>query len=254
MFLAAHPDSLCVSSCHQKLYLPWIPPPATDSSIYRRYKTITNELSKLIEAAAKHDIENRLGGQRRPIPADSIAGVSLSGLTDIVRRESPDLSQLQESLHVSSSILTERGEGKMRKEEKTIQSSLSLHPINVVELTPVDIDIKPITSGKGDEAIATEQLINNSKFTSVLAMVLRFMRADELNKQDTVSIREIFDLSTNRPSWEKLLKILKADDGFGIAFKEGQQVSMINNQIRMSNERQFLACLQHLHNSKHFKV
>ena len=126
---------------------------------------------------------------------------------------------------------------------------MSLHPIDVVELTPVNIDIEPIISGKGDEAIATEQLINNSNSTSVLAMVLHFMRADELDKQDIVSMRDIFDLSTNRPSWEKLLEILKADDGFGIAFKEGQQVLMINNQIRVSNERQFLACLQHLLNS-----
>lgn len=109
-----------------------------------------------MEAAAKYNIENRLGGQHRPIPADSTAGVSLSVLIDIIRRESPDLSQLQESLHVSSSILTERGEGKIRKEEEAIQSSLLLHPIDVVELTPVDIDIEPIRLGKGDEAIATE--------------------------------------------------------------------------------------------------
>lgn len=35
-----------------------------------------------MEVVVKYNLENRLGGERRPVPADSIAGVSLSGLTE----------------------------------------------------------------------------------------------------------------------------------------------------------------------------
>lgn len=251
MFLATHPDSFCISSCHQKLYLPWIPPPATDSNVYRRYKVITNELSKLMEAAAKHDMEKRLG-ERRPVPADSTAGVSLSGLTDVARTRSQFPLQSQTDFHISSDIIVEGSgaiEGNIRGEEETIKSPSSFQPIDVVELTPPNVGIEPVTLDTGDVAIVTEQLVNNSNSTSVLAMVFHFMRADDFDKQDIVSMRDIFDLSINRPSWVKLLEILKVDDDFGIAFQEGQQVLIVNDRIRVSNERQFLACLQHLLNS-----
>ena len=82
LFLTNHPDSFSVSSCHQKLYPSWIPPPAVESKVYRRCKAITIELSKVMEATPKQDLDGRLGTTRRPIPADSTAGVSLSGLTD----------------------------------------------------------------------------------------------------------------------------------------------------------------------------
>ncbi len=80
-------------------------------------------------------------------------------------------------------------------------------------------------------------------------MIFHFIRTDDVNKQDIISMRDIFDPSTNCPSWAKLLEILKTDHDFGVAFKESQEVLMINNQIRVGNERQFLACLQYLHNS-----
>ncbi len=250
MFLATHPETFCISSCHQKLYLPWIPPPATDSSIYRRYKVITNELSKLMEAAAKTDMETRLGGERRPVPADSTAGVSLSGLTDlaITGSQVPWHSQTDDQVN-SGTVMEGREaiEGNVRVEEETIESPLSFHPIDVVELTPSNIRIEPVPLDVGD--VVTEQLINNSNSTMVLAMVFHFIRADDFDKQNIVSMRDIVDLSTNRPSWMKLLEILKADDDFGIAFQEGQQVLIVNNRIRVSNERQFLACLQYLLNS-----
>ena len=35
-----------------------------------------------MEAVAKYDLENRLGGERRPIPADSTVRVSLLGLLE----------------------------------------------------------------------------------------------------------------------------------------------------------------------------
>ena len=61
MFLTTHPESFCVSSCHQKLYLTWIPPPAVGPKMYRRYKTLTTELSKVMEATARQALEGRMG-------------------------------------------------------------------------------------------------------------------------------------------------------------------------------------------------
>lgn len=57
-------------------------PPAADSSIYKRYKAIATELSKVMEATARQDLEGHIGCLRRHVPADSTAGVSLSGLTE----------------------------------------------------------------------------------------------------------------------------------------------------------------------------
>jgi hypothetical protein len=251
MFLATHPESFCISSCHQKLYLPWIPPPATDPSIYRRYKFITNELSKLMEAAAKHDLENRLGGGRRPVPADSTAGVSLSGLTESARMGSQALLQSQADFLMGSDVTMEGSvavERSITGEGETLSES-SFHPIDVVNLTPPNMVIERVTMDREEAAIATGQIIENSNSISVLAMVFHVMRADDVNKQNIVSIRDIYDPSIDFPSWVKLLEILKDDDECGIFFQQGQQFLIVNDRIRMTNERQFLACLQYLLNS-----
>ena len=249
MFLVTHPESFCISSCHQKLYLPWIPPPATDPSIYRRYKSITNELSKLMEAAAKYDLENRLGGERRPVPADSTAGVSLSGLAGM---GSQALLQSQLDSNIGPDVTREESVAigrSMTGEGETPPEPLC-HPISVVGLTPPNMFIEQVTIDRKEEAIATGQLIENSNSISVLAMVFHFMRADDINKQNIVSIRDIFDPSTNFPSWVKLLEILKDDDDeHGVFFQEGQHFLIVNDRIQVTNERQFLACFQYLLNS-----
>jgi hypothetical protein len=55
---------------------------------------------------------------------------------------------------------------------------------------------------------------------------------------------------TNRPSWEKLLEILGQDGEFELGFREGRDFIMINGNIRVANERQFLASIQYLYNIK----
>ena len=249
MFLATHPESFCISSCHQKLYLPWIPPPATDPSIYRRYKSITNELSKLMEAAAKHDLENRLGGERRPVPADSTAGVSLSGLTESAGMGSQVLLQSQADFLIGSDATMEGSVaiGRSITGEGETLSQSSFHPIDVVNLTPPNMDIERFAMDRKEIATATGQLIESGNSISVLTMVFHFMRADDVNKQNIVSMRDIFDPSTNFPSWVKLLEILK-DDECGVSFQKGQQFLIVNDRIRVTNKRQFLACLQYLLN------
>ncbi len=251
MFLATHPESFCVSSCHQKLYLPWIPPPTADLSVYRQYKAIIRELSKLMEAAAKHDLAGRLGGGRRPVPPDSTAGVSLSGLTEPagmgtqILAESQDNFQLRPNTAMDGDIAIE---GAVTVEGETFEPASSFRPIDVVSLTPY-METEPITLNRTGVATPTEWSLTNNSSTSVLTMVFHFIRTDDVNKQGIISMRDIFDPSTNCPSWAKLLEILKTDHDLGVAFKESQEVLMINNQIRVGNERQFLACLQYLHNS-----
>ena len=249
MFLANHPESFCISSCHQKLYLPWIPPSATNPIIYRRYKSITNELSKLMEAAAKHDMENRLGGGRRLVPADSSAGVSLSGLTESAEILSQAI--LQSPACSPTEFDAVMGEGvaiglSIINAEKT-RSKSSFQPIDVVNLSPPKIDVETVTIDGENSAMVREPIFQESSLISVRAMVFHFMQADDFNRQDIVSMTDIIDPSTDYPSWVKLLEIL-ADDKFGVSFKEGQQVLMVNDRIRVTNERQFLACLQYLLN------
>ena len=133
-------------------------------------------------------------------------------------------------------------------EEDTAELEPSSHPIEVVDLTPFNEEIGPATFNRPLIAILTEQDLENSNLTPISTMVFHFVRAGDANSQDIVSINNILNSSTNYPLWAKLVEVLKADDDFGLAFREGREFLMINNRIRVSNERQFLACLQYLRN------
>ena len=249
MFFITHPDSFGVSSCHQKLYVSWIPPPAVDPSVYKRYKAITTELSKVLEATAKQDLEGRLGSQRKHFPADSTAGVSLSGLTE----SSPLGVGTQIPVGSGSESVVNKYATVGRRttmEEETTESECLFNPIEVVNLTSYNEKIEPTNFHETFTAIPPEQCLGNSDSTPISAMVFHFIRADDANRQDIVSMSDIFDSSANYPSWVNLVEVLKADDNFGLAFTEGREFLMVNNRIRVSNERQFHACLQYLRNSK----
>lgn len=249
MFLATHPEAFGVSSCHQKLYVSWIPPPAANPSVYKRYKGMTIELSKVMEATAKRELEVRLGSLRRHVPADSTAGVSLSGLTESrptgVGAQVPIGSRSEFVVNQNATVGR-----RITMEEDTAESETSFHPIEVVNFTPSNEEIGPATFNRTLMAIPTEQDLENSDSTPISTMVFHFVRAEDANRQDIVSMSDILESSTNHPSWAKLVEVLKADDDFGLAFKEGREFLMINNRIRVSNERQFLACLQYLRNWK----
>ena len=202
-----------------------------------------------MEAAAKHDMENRLGGGRRPVPADSSAGVSLSGLTESAEISSQAILQSPACYPTESDAVM--GEGvaiglSITSAEKT-RSKSSFQPIDVVNLSPPKTDVETVTIDGENWAMVREPIFQESSLISVRAMVFHFMQADDFNRQDIVSMTDIIDPSTDYPSWVKLLEIL-ADDKFGVSFKEGQQVLMVNDRIRVTNERQFLACLQYLLN------
>lgn len=224
-FLVSHPQSFSVSSCHQKLYLPWRPPPATNATIYKQYKTITIELSKDMEAAAKQELQNRLG-LRRPVPPDSTAGVSLSGLMD------PNLTRTQDgSAMIEMVALPEESVAR-----ENICATSPFRPIAVVDLSSSDEELSGFT-------FTTSPMGNSFLYAE---MVFHVMRPGETQRQDIIAIRDIIDPYSGNPSWIRLVDVLRDDSGVG--FKDGEFL-MVNDRIRIGNERQLLACLQYLQNA-----
>lgn len=213
-FLASHPQSFNVSSCHQKLYLNWRPPPAADTTVYRQYKAIVTGLSKAMESIAKHDLQNRLG-LHRPVPPDSTAGVSASGLMDFKKGT--------RNISVASARSVAR------------EVTPPFHPIPLVDISPPDEELCRRPDNRFDVA---------DSFPTT-EMVFHVMRLNETQRQDIVAIRDIMDHHSGEPSWEKLVDLLVNESG--VCLKDGDFL-MVNNRIRVSNERQLLACLQYLRN------
>ncbi|KAL9630478.1 MAG: hypothetical protein Q9164_006393 [Protoblastenia rupestris] len=230
MFLTTHPESFDVSSCHQKLYISWMVPPAADSSIYKRYQAIATELSKVMEATARQDLEGRLDCLRRHVPADSTAGVSLSGLTE-------------SSVAAMVTKLSTEQQCKVATDQNTTTSpGIAMDR----EVSDLESSTRPDTSDNSLMAIPPERRMETSDGSSVFAMVFHLMRANDANRQDIVCMGDIVDSSTNLPSWANLVEILKADNDSGLAFKEDCEWLVVNNGIRVGNERRFRACLQYL--------
>jgi OTT_1508-like deaminase len=229
-FLAGHPQSLSVSSCHQKLYLSWRPPPTAEPRIYKRYKSITTELSKVMEAAAKLELESRLGLRRR-VPPDSSAGVSLGGLVGLssaTERVQDDLATIQ---------ATEKVEN-LEASDISYTASIS-RPTEVVSLTFTDDKLSHAPS-------TTSPTSNPRNPLPVTEMVFHVMRANDIKQQDIIALGNVMDVHSRSPSWSMLLEVLKDDCGIG--FKEAEEYLMFNDRIKVVNERQFLACVQYLRN------
>ncbi len=223
----------------------------TDFSVYRQYKIIIRELSKLMKTAAKHDLADRLDDERRPVSLNFTAKISLSDLTKSARMRTQILAESQNNFQLRSNTAMNENiaiEKAVTIEKETFESASSFRSIYVVNLTSY-MKIESITLNRTEVATSTEWFLTNNSSISILTMIFYFIRTDDVNKQDIISMRDIFDSSTNCLSWAKLLEILKTDHDLRMTFKKSQEVLMINNQIRVSNERQFLACLQYLHNS-----
>jgi len=78
-------------------------------------------------------------------------------------------------------------------------------------------------------------------------MVFHVIRSSETQRQDIIAIRDILDHHSREPSWVRLVDLLMDDSGVG--FEDGDFL-MVNDRIRIGNERQLLACLQYLRNWK----
>lgn len=220
IFLARHPQCFGISSSHQKLYLTWRPPPTTSPTIYRQYKAIIRDLSTAMESIAKQDLQNRLGLRRR-VPPDSTAGVSISGLMDHNRT----------SQHIS------------------LFGTVTPSPESVVGECPPSL-LQPIptvdnSSSIEESSCATYTNLPVGHSFATAEMVFHVMRSNQQQKQDIIAMRDVIDARTDEPSWTRLVDLLMDDSGVG--FRRGDYL-MVNNQIRVGSERQFLACLQYLRN------
>lgn len=225
-FLASHPQSLSVSSCHQKLYLPWRPPPATKHGIYQQYKSITANLSKEMEAVATYELESRLG-LCRPVPLDSSEGVSLTGLTDF-RVATTEKSRNSSAIHGADEA------GSFR------ESNVS-HPLSTQSMLAAD------TTFSEDELSRAPTTAPTGMALVVAEMVFHVLRTGDTERQDIIALGDVIDTNSGIPSWDKLLDVLK--DERGVAFKEAEEFLMVNGRIRVVNQRQFLACVQYLRNA-----
>ena len=243
-FFAAHPSNFHVSSCHQKLYLSWIMPPAVDPEIYRQNKAITNEMSKKMEAIAKQDLVQGLGLRRFPIPADSTAGVSLTGLTDATSLGFIDLEDHDES-YVDLGIDTVTGQHDFTFNATVPESDIVSHSVDLTAQIP-----DPQQVNRGDMSLLRtgQQFARQDSQMSISSMVFHFKRYGDKMWHEIVMIGSVLDPVTHSPSWSKLVELLNQDGDGGVVFQHSN-VLIINECVWVRNERQFIACLQYLLNS-----
>jgi nucleic acid/nucleotide deaminase of polymorphic system toxin len=241
-FLMTHPESFTVSSCHQRLYASWIPPPAAKSAVYKRYKTLIADLSKSMESTAKQDLVERLGGPRRPVPLESTGGVSLSGLA------TPSIARARTPVSISLSQHPSYRQNEKRVMEFGLDAEIAKRSM------PHDLEAPDIGSSCEESghvsSIGGVQESEVNSVSQVASMVFHITRADDPSKQDIVCMNTIISPVTNRPSWANLVGILEQDGDFEVGFKEGHEFIVFNGNIRVANERQFLAAVQYLHNLK----
>jgi hypothetical protein len=241
VFLAAHPEAFCVSSCHQKLYLSWIPPPAANPKVYKKYKAITVDMSKRMEAIARQDLVGRLGLRRYPVPADSTAGVSLSGLTESRSLEDTVIG-------VRNEIENTGGESHFTSQAGVTDSHILSRSIETVNLTPQIPEPQPASISQMDLSSSRRQFPRPDCQLSISSMVFHFKHQGDEKRQDIIMAGSILDPYTHSPSWSKLVELLNPVDGFGLTFRDSD-VLIVNDHIHVRNERQLIACLQYLLNS-----
>ncbi|KAF2137799.1 uncharacterized protein K452DRAFT_235408 [Aplosporella prunicola CBS 121167] len=198
------------------------------------YKGLINNLRKIMEAAANQDLEGRLGSRRRTIPADSTAGVSLTGLI-IVTPTRPTTSNLD-----------------LARREQSVPTSVA----SEVDISSLD---NSLHRGEPDDRLVlatsgnppdgrSQQTFPSVTSLQFVSIAIHFMRADDPTRQDIICVRDLISPLTNVPSWGKLISILATEHKHGLSFKEDQDYLMVDGRIRVADERQFLACLQYQYN------
>jgi hypothetical protein len=235
IFLAAHHSGFYVSSCHQKMYLSWIPPPATSNNVYRQNKTITKDMSTKMEDIARQSLLDRGIGRRLPVPADSTAGISLTGLSDLGRFEIVDFEPQDHSYEVL--------EGNADTGQSSLSPDTPPHD-RLVSLGSPSLDFDKVDS---HDAEARKQPLRPIS-QALSSMVFHFRSIRDKESQDIIMIGSVLDPKTYLPSWSKLVDILNQHDDFELLFRDSD-VLIVNDHLRVRNERQFVACLQYLLNA-----
>ncbi|KAF9695390.1 hypothetical protein EKO04_006317 [Ascochyta lentis] len=154
-----------------------------------------------------------VSNSRRPIPADSTPGVSLSGLTN------PDSA--------NTSI------GRL---DPWIAHSKNRMIYEAISNADEDEEFQPEQANTSIQTLEDTEASGQRRFDSnelllITRMAILFKRADDSSRQDIVRMRDILDLPTADLSWSKLVKILEVDDGNGVGFAEGRDFLVINKQI-----------------------
>ncbi|KAF6792020.1 hypothetical protein CMUS01_16198 [Colletotrichum musicola] len=244
-FLQGHPTSFSVSSCHQKLYLAWKLPATSDPKVYKMYKGIVSNMCVSMESTAKQELRRRIGGVARTVPLDSTAGVSLSGLVDWGPPSPVDShSNVQDNY-------------EHQAEEPSPQSDDDSIPSEAFEQESVETPPRNDDGGAVSEhAHAQESAVEEAPPPPAYeppVYVFNVVRADDSQRRDLVSSRDIAGAGGFEPghtcSWRRLVEILGAGERFGVRFNEEAEFLVVNNRMRVGNERQFHACLHFLHNS-----
>jgi len=148
-----------------------------------------------MKTVAKHNLENRLSNKRKLVLANFIARISLSNLIELTRIRSQALLQSQVDFLLESNITIKRSVaiGRSITSKEEILFELLFHSIDVMNLTSSNIIIERVTIDQEEVAIAIEQIIENSNLILILTIIFYVMRTNDVNKQNVVSIRDIYD-------------------------------------------------------------
>lgn len=194
---------------------------------------------------AKQHLLRRLG-ERRPVNADSTVGHSLGGLTgsrlgqyNVTGR--PDQMLSAQTNQVGRETRQTENLAETQAELSDSQSTRveTVQPVNLgSRSTGEDVLQGPV------KTTPPRQLDMRKAST----MVFHFVRANSPNRQDIVCISDILNPMTQSPSWSRLTDLLGAEAPLAICFKEGVDYLLVDEKIRVSDERQLHACLQYLCN------
>jgi hypothetical protein len=212
-FLSLYPGSFSVSSSHQKLYVSWTLPPTVDHRVYLRYKDISGQMTGVMEAATRQDLERRLGAPRRPDPAESSAGVSLTGLTEHSAENG-----------FTSSIVRSGRTMKLKRKDSATKSTL--YPSSVCQMQSTEgAEISRRSATNLTEPSTGKAVPVSAPFSDI---VIHFTRDNNTARQDIIRMSDVSDQSSQLPSWAQLINILKAGGMFGLAFMEGSEYVVID--------------------------
>lgn len=245
MFISMHHGKFTSFSCHKKLYVSWIPPPTVNDRVYRQYKEIVTKLAKHMEDAATYDLEHRLGHKRAIFPADSTAGVSSSGLTGLWPRENSSQPSAESQKTTAMNQVILRSEA-IAPPSPVIESESPLH------IAGAAASVESPARSDVNNALRTASPVRymEEDADQRLKMVFHFTRGDNPSRQEIIQMADILDFPGGDPSWAKMIEILNADSLFRVSFEEGRDFLVVNDRIRVTNERQFRACVQLLCNNK----
>ncbi|KAK1525973.1 uncharacterized protein CCOS01_08391 [Colletotrichum costaricense] len=221
-----------------KLYLAWRSPPTSDRKVYRTYKKIVTNLCVQMEATARRELQSRIGSARA-FQLDSTAGVSLTGLVDY-RPLSP-----AESLDTSDAPfpLDSLPEPSLETSEDDYSDDHAGVSLETDKETP-----PTETDGRRPGETITSPSRDSSGEQHTAEFVFNVGRAGDPQRRELVVLEDILDTS-QKPSWRKLIEILSNDEYFGVGFVEEEEFLMVNENLWVRDERQFLACLHFLRNS-----